>query len=339
MTIPYRGAPMRLLKQPTNDDAFRLMDTLREHGANALSLVTMHYMAVIPVEGKGTLLTDPHSDWYPRSRLVYADVGQDGRGIRETCPIDTVFAVAERAFDLGFERVVLKPHVDPHWPDGDRGGWRGWVTVPKLLRHRFYNDYLHMVQHYADIAQTTEADLCMGTELYLITRDHGAEFWRNIATVLRNMGFTRQLTYCANWGWPTDPQAEWVIMRELVADGTLDYLGISAYWPFQDALDAVVKWPIIARALPERTMFLEMGWPNRDYAAAEPWGRWDHGGEFTTAVSGPLWRAALGAMPDSSIDGFMAWDAAAEGVGHPEGSHNLIGSGLEGLVWGERDVT
>src|SRR5438034_637445 len=64
------------------------------------------------------------------------------------------------------------------------------------------------LQRYLDIAnQVPGTILCLGCELYTVTKELGADFWIGLADWVRGQGFKGPLTYAANWGgWADDAE-------------------------------------------------------------------------------------------------------------------------------------
>ena len=342
-----RGLNVRWLKNTASmTDWEMLLDKVQPLGCNAVAINTHHLMAVqaliaaaVPthvqqtngpaVEGvdKAAVLVYPAQGYYPRDRLLYADINQDGTGHNETPDIVRVKAAAQRAQDRGLH-VVIKPMVDCHWPFGGRGGWRGYVRIRKRLIERFFDDMLYMLWPYAQLADELGADLCIGTEWYLLTTEHGSAFWTLMAQRLRELGYSGVLTYAANWG-PRGAGAEFRLM-----DWTpFDYIGIDWYEPMAGMADHAATWQhwaaeiaVFANVAQRPVVFTEVGWPNTDYADTDPFGGTWPPGPFDTSKSLPL-AQAFRAATKRVLHGYYVWDVQLGSVGAP-GTHNILDTPL-----------
>jgi hypothetical protein len=329
------GTNVRALKQPDIADMETVMRAVRANGGTAIAINTVHLMYL--AEGTADI-SFPPPDWLMNS-LLFPDAGQNRRApINETCDPAHLYMYAKLAKSLGFTRIIWKPLVDCTWLNGV-GGWRGWANLAPTLKKRFIADYKKRVlEPYLWVVKELGMDVCFGCEFYLISREHGADIWLEIARWLRvstRLGLRHRLTYAANWGNIDDPQAEWRVLEALWP--ALDYIGMDVYFPFESPEDAYWRWIPIVEALQafktrmgKELWATEIGWPNTPEAATDPFGNTYPPGPFTTEISAQMWSVAKTQLPPA-FDGILSWEAGFESVVAER--HNIYGSGLESLVW------
>lgn len=332
--MDFRGCNIRLLKSPPIEDVRAVLTQIRAHGGNSVAFVTTHKCYL-----QGASVAYPPLGWTP-NWLIFPDVGQDpAHPFGDTVSTERLYAFCLEARKQGFERILLKPHID-----SDYGAWRGWIQVPRTMRARFLADYkARLLSPLFPILKDTTlrdcVDLCIGTELVQITKDYGADFWLNIVRWLRYKGVRNRLTYAANWGWAED--AEYNRLRDLWP--ALDYIGIDAYWPmcndeYRGPLskgqllgwtDENIGWgrKLAVNGVPQEwcpdiyadltrlqrevgkpLVFTEIGYPATDYAAHEP--ARDPQGTWTPTyeLSKSLWEVAFEVWGDV-LEGWYAWEA------------------------------
>jgi hypothetical protein len=136
--------------------------------------------------------------------------------------------VIARAHQLGM-KVMLKPHVDLA---NDPGHWRGQIGSAFSGEDQWqgwFSSYHAFIDHYADLAQQTGADLfCAGTEL--VGTSARAADWRAVLADIRAR-FKGPVTYASNWGGDEVSIRWW---------DALDYIGVDAYYPLTDKSDPTV---------------------------------------------------------------------------------------------------
>ncbi len=187
-----------------------------------------------------------------------------GEGFSETD--DRLEAVTRQAHARGL-RVMLKPHIwlrPPDWvgliEHGSETDWRLWFSA-----------YEEFILHYARLASETGMEaLCIGNELARTTHRE-ADWRRNIRRVRSE--YDGIVTYGAHhdevWDVPF-----W---------DTLDYIGVSAYYPLVDAPEptrpslARAWGPILEElsALSDRwdrkVLFTELGYRSAAHGAWRHW--------------------------------------------------------------------
>ena len=357
----YRGSNIRLLKSPNLEDVRTVLTQMQEHGANAVAFNTFHYVYLAP----GTVeVALPPRSWGGPNWYIFPDVGQDpDHPFRDTTPVPLVRECCAMARQMGYERVTLKPMIDPYF----RGGWRGVVSVGEhagefawAYRHRFLEQYLPMVQE-------LNLDLCFGTELVTVTKECSAYFWVDVARWLRNRGIKQRLTYAANWGWwnPGD-QSEFRRLYPLWDSGLVDYIGIDMYAPMVPAdytgpltVDLLIRgaWQGIGwyrtqdgaehwmRPLYEDVLtlkaetciplwFTEIGYGATPFAAVDPAGDREYKGPPVYDQATPLIQAARQRWSEVA-EGMLWWEAGYGTAGVPSSTHNLLGSPLADIAWKE----
>ncbi|MEO6833925.1 MAG: hypothetical protein ABI378_14720 [Chitinophagaceae bacterium] len=136
----------------------------------------------------------------------------------------------------------------------------------------FKNGYSAYILHFAKLADSMKVEsFCLGTELGNLAQKH-PEYFRILIDTLRNI-FHGKLTYAANWN-------DYEAFR---AWSKLDYIGIDAYFPLDDAqqpsleklkrawMFQKVKLKAISEHYKRPILFTEYGYRNCDFACKEPW--------------------------------------------------------------------
>jgi hypothetical protein len=280
--VQYRGANIRLLKQPARADVRDVLSGIRAHGGNALAINTFDFCYLRPGTAE---IAFPPPEWGPPRWLIYPDIGQDpDHPWDDTTDVERVYAVAKMALDMGFERVVLKPMIDSRF-----GGWRGHISVPRAMRadDAEYNRLRELWPHLDYI----------GIDAYwpMVEADYRGPITADLLQSSREIGWNRVPPWGA--GWCPSPLAD--VLRLKAEQG-------------------------------KPVTFMEIGYPHNMTAAVDPAG--DTPDEhYTTELSRPLWEAAREVW-EPVLDGWYAWEAGKGSV--VATSHNLLGSGLEDVVWG-----
>jgi hypothetical protein len=218
-----RGFSFRVLHNPLPADAAALLKRAASDGANAVALIPHHYVSLEP--GTARLTVPPMTFRTPY--YIYPDVGQDpAHPFGNTPSPDLVYQIAREAEAQGLT-VMLKPHVDSY-----DGAWRGYISVEGRERARQWRSaYRQFLRRYIEIAKELHNPiLCMGCELYTVTKELGPGFWIEMAKWVRSRhggNYKGQLTYASNWG--IGPDAEY--NRLLSLWPYLDYTSIDAYFP------------------------------------------------------------------------------------------------------------
>lgn len=348
---PLRGASVRLLHNPDRAALEALFAALVARGCTAVALIPHHYAHVVGAA------------WVPPADLllpdgIYPDVGQDPTHPFHNTPDPAVTYMAIRLAQRAGLHVLLKPHVDSY-----QAAWRGYISVAGRER-AWATAYKRFLRPYVDLARRLHTDLCLGCELYTVTKDLGAAFWISVADWARRTGgFRGALTYAANWGWEAD--AEYNRLADLWPH--LDYVGVDAYFPLvpegygpPDAQAAALRdhtdpdhvgWhrrgldaPWCPRidddllSIAQRTgkplLFTEIGYPNSATALTAP-----GADPAPDAVPTPtLQTAALAAFAarwrdTPALAGWYWWEAWLERPAPPV-SHDILDQPAAALVWG-----
>ncbi len=148
-------------------------------------------------------------------------------------PTDTALTAGiNYVHSLGMH-VVLKPLLN------STSGWRATIDTPD--RDGWYRNYGNYLNHLGDIGNQTGVEgIVMGTELismaaYTVHADN-TERWQTMITNLRQH-FKGFLTYDANWGWGLNSTNFADEVGHIGFWGSLDYIGISAYYPLMQGTD------------------------------------------------------------------------------------------------------
>jgi hypothetical protein len=340
-----RGTTLRLLHNPLASSLTNHLHRLKDAGCNAIALVPHHYVSLAP--GTPNLSAPPAEFVIPW--FIYPDVSQDpAHAYHNTTDPALTYLVARAARDMGMV-VLLKPHLDSY-----SASWRGNISV-KQKAVDFAWSYRHrLLPTYISMAKELGLGLCMGCELYTVTKELGAGFWSGLAVWIREQGFTGPLTYAANWGWADD--AEYRRLEALWP--ILDYVSVNSYFPLMASFDGtiptvdelVTAWhrkgidadwcpPIdddlieLATTAGKRLVMTEVGYANRLDAFTEPGRdstaedtRWDEAQVRGWQALRQRWDA------EPVFGGYMAWETLLDPQG--EISHEILGRPAEAVVFG-----
>nr|WP_271544812.1 hypothetical protein [Pelobium sp.] len=164
-------------------------------------------------------------------------------------------------------KVMIKPQV---WMQ------RGWIGDFDLNTEEDWKiweaDYEKYMMHFVKIAAEDNVEMiCLGTE-YRNAVKKRPQFWIKLAADIRKV-YKGKLTYCANWDDYTDVKF-WK---------SLDYIGISGYFPLSDAQTPSVAslekaWKpykeqlkIYSQKQERPILFTEFGYRSMDQAAWRSW--------------------------------------------------------------------
>ncbi len=263
-------------------------------------------------------------NWYmdaPNSTSVYPDSVK-------TPTDESVLHAMRKAHELGFDEVMLKPHVDVK-----DGTFRGEIEPDD--RAAWFASYRSMIEHYADLAREGGASLfCVGTELTSMAKD--TESFRGVIAAARER-FPGTLTYAANRIEGAEEVGFWL---------DLDLIGIDAYMPLDTpnpddpSVDELVEaWqPYVERieALHERlgkdVLFTELGYESQVRTASE-----HPTGEVSQEAQAVAYEAAFQTWADADFEWFQGifwWDWSAEGLNSEteDGSFRMAGKQAEQIL-------
>lgn len=169
-------------------------------------------------------------------------------------------------------KILLKPHI---WlieevPDQ----WRGTISfISEVEWQRWESDYRNFVLHYARLAAAADIEmLSIGVELHFPIRQRPA-FWHSLIAEVRSV-YAGQLTYGANWYREYEEVSFW---------DELDYIGVHAYFPLTQAMNASVAdlekgWEkhlqeieSLQRRHDKPVLFTEIGYRSVAGTAIAPW--------------------------------------------------------------------
>lgn len=132
--------------------------------------------------------------------------------------------------------------------------------------------YTRFIIVYAKLAQKTGTEImCIGTELENFIKERPT-YWTNLIDQIKTV-YNGKLTYAANW----DEYKRVPFWEQL------DYIGIDAYFPINDAQtptveDCVNGWQVyketihsLSNNMGKPILFTEFGYRNVDFAAKQPW--------------------------------------------------------------------
>ncbi len=181
----------------------------------------------------------------------------------DTATDDSLRRAVAKAKAAGL-KVMLKPHVDLT----NYAKWRGDFNPTD--RSAWFASYTEFISHYARLATETGVDqLSVGTEL---ARLSGDSRWLGVIQAVRGV-FAGPLTYAANFDE----------YQGVTFWGSLDYIGIDAYFPLStqpttDVARLKAAWAPVKTdlaALSARyakpVIFTEIGYVSQQGATVEPW--------------------------------------------------------------------
>lgn len=217
-----------------------------------ITAIGANYISVIPIAytrpGKPSVRYDIHDwQWW----------GERPEGVRETIDLANASNI----------NVLLKPqvYVPGSWPGGldfsSDEDWKKWEQA--------YRDYILPM---AKIAEAKGVKVfCIGTE-FKISSQQREQFWRDLIKEIRAL-YSGKLTYAANWD-----EYKYINFWD-----ELDYIGIDAYFPLNDAttpkIDDLIKaWekPVaeieqVQQKFKKPVIFTEYGYMSVDGCAGKVW--------------------------------------------------------------------
>lgn len=264
-------------------DAARMLSALPAYGVDAVALVPYAFSSANP----------------PQVRLMDQRRTLEGE--------DAMAGLARQAHESGM-RVMLKPQL---WVRGSYPA--GLRLSADADRARWFADYGRFLEHYAELALNTKADLfCIGTELALLT-PYEAE-WRAMIARVREL-YGGPLTYAATQGQEFETLRFW---------DALDVIGLSNYYPLPDSLDAsgiVAKVAAVQRRYRKPVILAEAGFSSYENPQREPWDETprrlapDQQARCYEALLRAFWGKAW-------FHGVYWWKVGTNGHGGPQdGSH------------------
>jgi len=208
-------------------------------------------------------------------------------------------------------KTILKPHI---WLRTD-GKWRSDIEMQsKSEWEQWFRNYEAFIMHYARLAQQLNIEaLCIGTELYITTRDHPKK-WRLLIDKIRDV-YDGQLTYAANWYKEYEEISFW---------DELDFIGIQGYFPltkkeYPSKKDIMKGWKThkssiekISKKYGKKVVFTEIGFKNTADSAKEPWTWPQQMDPSKVQISDETQILCYEAMfeslwNESWVDGFFIW--------------------------------
>jgi hypothetical protein len=226
-------------------------------------------------------------------------------------PSDASLLAAARAAKAQGFTIAFAPHVNVR-----DGTFRGEIAPSS--KASWFASYAVMVDHYAELAATADADLyVVGSELVSMSTDTTA--WRAIVSDVRTR-YDGPLTYAANWVQEAEKVGFW---------DALDSVGIDAYMPLtpNDPSPTVPQlqaawspWITRMEGLHEKTgkpvLLTEIGYTSRTGTAQAP--ATEGTGTIDQAAQANAYEGAfraLGQLP--WLSGILVWDWSADGRESP----------------------
>lgn len=208
------------------------------------------------------------------------------------------------AHDRGL-RVVLMPIILLENPRS--GEWRGKIN-PADPEH-WWTQYENYILFYARIAADAKAEVFMiGSEL--VGLEDKTRQWRSLVRKVRKV-YKGRISYSANWDHYKD--IEW--WRDL------DLIGMTVYYDLvgdkKPTLDVLVEsWkPIKKEILAWRQkigmsiLFTEVGWPNQEGCAKEPWNYYGNPDKPDPAAQANSFEAFFKTWQnEKTVAGVLIWE-------------------------------
>jgi len=210
-------------------------------------------------------------------------------------------------------QVNLKIHLE-----SNDGQWRANINPGD--RNAWFKSFGDKVRHYATIAKNNGVEeMTIGAELINMTASDAnstnTQNWNSLIGSIRQI-YSGKLTYSANWGGPG-----WTDEKNRIGFwGSLDYIGISAYYPLPTGNKTVQaykdEWAKInnndIKNLYNRwnkpIIFTEIGYRSMDWAQWEPFNYWG-GGSYDPDNQVVLYEALFSYWDGQSfMQGVHMWD-------------------------------
>ncbi|MBR9914186.1 MAG: glycoside hydrolase [Algicola sp.] len=164
--------------------------------------------------------------------------------------------------------IMIKPQI---WVR--HGQFTGDIQMPNEAHWQALEvSYKSFIMEYAKLAQDTKAEIfCIGTELENFVQAR-PEYWSDLILEIKGV-YKGKLTYAANWDE----------FKRTPFWGTLDYIGVDAYFPVSDSQTPSVEscrsgWQShkaiiksMADTYDKPILFTEYGYRSMDYTGKEPW--------------------------------------------------------------------
>jgi hypothetical protein len=245
-----------------------------------------------------------------------ADLSGTGVDLTFEVPFERNLTDVVRAIRMAHARglrVMLVPHL---WLES--GDWRGLID-PKTDEGwaRWGESYERFARTWAEVAEATHAEMfSVGVELRTwVTTTRAPSFTRVVESVRRV--YHGVLTYSANW----DDVEDTVIL------GSIDVIGINAFYPLADASGASAaalseggrrardKVHALAERWGKPVIFTETGYTTRSDPAVRPW-EWPEsmsGVKVDEAAQATAYRALVSPLLDEpDFAGFFVWRVYAD---------------------------
>jgi len=204
----------------------------------------------------------PYGYTMQNETAVYYDSPRQWWGERTEGTIESI----KRAQKHGL-KILLKPHV--YVP----GAWPGDIRFETEKEWATWEEnYRNYILHWTHIADSFQVDaLSIGTE-FKVSSTTRSQFWLDIIQDIR-CTYNGYLTYCANWDE----------FQDITFWGSLDFIGVDAYFPLSEKLnptkaDLMTAWKsketdlsVIVKKYDRPLVFTEYGYMSVDGAASKTW--------------------------------------------------------------------
>lgn len=240
---------------------------------------------------------------YMRSRKDTVVIKGHDPTMAEQYMVEEIRSLRKKGF-----RVMLKPHI---WIGGhnlDEDNWRNRIDFEDPEeRNKWFESYTEFILYEAKLAESTGVEIfVVGTELVGVSK-YKRE-WEELIHKVREV-FSGKLSYAAE-GMNAEKIEFW---------GSLDYIGIDAYFPLSEkyspSLEELVGgWKKyepeigkLSRKYGKQVIFTEIGYKSVEGTTIKPW-EWSKDGEASQGEQALAFEATRSVFRDKPyLAGVFVW--------------------------------
>lgn len=204
--------------------------------------------------------------------------------------------------------VMLKPHIWIGGHDLDADNWRNKIDFDDPEeRNEWFRSYTDFILYEAELAEKTGVEIfVVGTELVGVSKY--TKEWQELIEKVRGV-FSGKLTYAAE-GMNANNIAFW---------GSLDYIGIDAYFPLSDKYGPSLKELVdgwkkyeteikkLSSKYKKQVIFTEIGYKSVEGTTIRPW-EWNKEGEISQQEQALAFEATRTVFHDKPyLAGIFVW--------------------------------
>lgn len=237
----YRGVAMQMPSRDTASGFEEFVNEIAATGANTICLSVAAY----------------------QENAASSSIFLEQRRTPSPEYLDRIFAAA-RAKNL---RIAFMPILLLENPGS--GEWRGLIKPHDPVK--WWEDYENYILDYAKIAQANHLEMFMvGSEL--VSMEDETEHWKQLIAKVRKV-YLGRLCYSANWDhykniqyWSDLDIVGMTTYHDLCGDKKPDMDVLKKTW--EPIKKEILDWQ---KTVGRPIFFTEVGWPNLESAAKEPW--------------------------------------------------------------------